>query len=378
MNARHHICYVVGARPNFVKVAPLLRAMRQCPAYDFSLVHTGQHDDEAMSSAFFRDLELPEPDHHLHAGDGTPAQRIAAIMQRFEAVLIRERPALVVVVGDVDSTLAATLAAVKVPGQLVAHVEAGLRSFNRRMPEEVNRVVVDQLSDLLFLTEESARANLMREGISPERMHDVGNVMIDALSNILARGASSPVIDRYRLSAAPYVVVTVHRPENVDTRAVLQSLLRSIAGVAKQITCVWPLHPRTNARLQEFGLMEELHRIPTLIPVGPQRYPSMVALLRGAIFVLTDSGGLQEETTALGIPCGTLREETERPITVTVGTNTVIGTSSDAIVRFATDALRRSRRTTPQLPPLWDGHAAERIVRIIDHALTHTMARAHA
>lgn len=378
MNARHRICYVVGARPNFMKVAPLLRAMRQYPAYDFSLVHTGQHDGEAMSSAFFRDLELPEPDHHLHAGDGTPAQRIAAIMQRFETILMRERPALVVVVGDVDSTLAATLAAVKVPGQLVAHVEAGLRSFNRRMPEEVNRVVVDQLSDLLFLTEEGARANLMREGISPERMHDVGNVMIDALSHILARGVSSPIIDRYRLSAAPYVVVTVHRSENVDTRVILQSLLQSLARVAERITCVWPLHPRTHAHLQEFGLMDEVRRISKLVVVEPQCYSSMIALLRDASFVLTDSGGLQEEATALGIPCGTLREETERPITVTIGTNTVVGTSSDAIVRFVTDALRRPRNATPQLPPLWDGHAAERIARIIDHALTRSVAHARA
>lgn len=376
MNAQHRICYVVGARPNFMKVAPLLRAMRQYPAYDFSLVHTGQHDGEVMSSAFFRDLELPEPDHHLHAGDGTPTQRIAAIMQRFEAVLIRERPALVVVVGDVDSTLAATLAAVKVPGQLVAHVEAGLRSFNRRMPEEINRVVVDQLSDFLFTTEPSARENLLREGIVSEHIHDVGNVMIDALSHVIARGVTSPVIDRYRLSTTPYAVVTIHRPENVDARVVLQPLLRSIARVSEQVTCVWPMHPRTSERLQAFGLLEEVRRFPRIVLVEPQGYPSMVALLRGAAFVLTDSGGVQEEATVLGVPCGTLRNETERPITVTVGTNTIVGTSHDAIVRFAMDALHRTRNTTPALPPLWDGHAAERIARIIDHALTRSVAHA--
>lgn len=378
MTTRHRICYVVGARPNFVKAAPLLHAMRRYPAYECSLVHTGQHSDEAMSAAFFRDLELPEPDRHLGAGSGTPAQRIAAIMERFEVVLLRERPALVVVVGDVDSTLAATLAAVKVPGQRIAHVEAGLRSFNRRMPEEINRVIVDQLSDLLFITEQSARANLLREGIPPERMHDVGNVMIDALFHVLARGVSSPVIDRYGLSAMPYAVVTVHRPENVDARGTLQQLLQSLMRVTERITCVWPLHPRTSARLQAFGLMEEVRRTSRLIMVEPQSYPSMVALLRGASFVLTDSGGLQEEATALGIPCGTLREETERPITVAIGTNTVVGTSSDAIVRFVTDALRRPRNATPQLPPLWDGHAAGRIARIIDHALTRSVAHARA
>ncbi|MDO8598915.1 MAG: UDP-N-acetylglucosamine 2-epimerase (non-hydrolyzing) [bacterium] len=381
MIERSHICFVVGARPNFVKVAPLLRAMRRYPAHACSLVHTGQHESEEMAGTFFRDLELPKPAYHLGVGDGSPAQRIARIIERFESVLLRERPALVVVVGDVDSTLAAALATVKIPGHLLAHVEAGLRSFNRRMPEEVNRVVVDHLSDILFITEESARANLLREGIDPARMHDVGNVMIDALSHMRARGVTSPVIARYGLSATPYAVVTIHRPENVDARATLQSLLQSIARVAEQITCVWPVHPRTSARLQEFGFMEEveeMRRTARIVMVEPQCYPSMVALLQEARVVLTDSGGLQEEATALGIPCGTLREETERPITVTVGTNTIVGTSSDAIVRFVQETLRQPKCTTPKLPPLWDGHAAERMTRIMDHVLTHTVAHAHA
>ena len=354
---------VVGARPNFMKVAPIVEAMRARPR-EFAplLVHTGQHYDARMSDAFFRDLGLPAPDVHLGVGSGTHAAQTASVMLRFEPVVLEHRPDWVVVVGDVNSTLACALVCAKLRVK-VAHVEAGLRSRDRAMPEEINRLVTDQLSDLLLTPSPEAGDNLRAEGVPAARIRFVGNVMIDSLYAGLERAAGSTVRDDLGVKGRPYAVVTLHRPSNVDERGVLSGLLDALERIGERLPVVFPAHPRTLARLAEFGLLERARadesRLRLIEPLG---YLDFLRLMSGAALVLTDSGGLQEETTALGIACLTLRENTERPVTVTHGTNRVVGTDAARVVAAAFDALDNPR---PDCPPIWDGQAADRILNAL-------------
>jgi UDP-N-acetylglucosamine 2-epimerase (non-hydrolysing) len=354
---------VVGARPNFMKAAPVVEAMRR-RAGEFAplVVHTGQHYDEAMSDAFFRDLGLPRPDVHLEVGSGSHAAQTAAVMERFEPAVTAERPDWVVVVGDVNSTLACALVCAKL-GVRVAHVEAGLRSRDRTMPEEINRLLTDQVADLLLTPSEDADRNLLAEGIPPERIRLVGNVMIDSLFKHLERAARSRVREELCVADTPYAVVTLHRPSNVDEPRTLSRILSALERISEKVPVVFPAHPRTRRRFEEFGFGERLARAHNLRVVEPLGYLDFLRLYSGAALVLTDSGGLQEETTALGIPCLTLRENTERPVTVELGTNRVVGTGEEAIVSASLDALAPSRgNAAPPRVPLWDGHTADRIL----------------
>ena len=357
---------VVGARPNFMKAAPVVEEMKR-RSHEFAplLVHTGQHYDSEMSDAFFRDLSLPEPDVYLGVGSGSHAQQTAAVMTSFEPVLVRERPDWLMVVGDVNSTLACALVAVKL-GVRVAHVEAGLRSRDRTMPEEINRILTDQIADLLLTPSADADQNLLAEGIPPARIRLVGNVMIDSLFAHLQRAEASRVREELGLQSADYAVVTLHRPSNVDERGTFERILGALEEIAAHITVIFPAHPRTRARLHEFGFNERVERNRGLRLVEPLGYLDFLRLYSGARLVLTDSGGIQEETTALGIPCLTLRENTERPITVSMGTNRIVGTSPERILGAAFDTLGAPRRSgtgdEKQLPPLWDGHTAPRIL----------------
>jgi len=354
---------VVGARPNFMKMAPILRALAaHQPAL---LVHTGQHYDKDMSHQLFDDLGLPRPDINLEVGSGTHAVQTAEVMRRFEPALDEHKPSCVLVVGDVNSTLACTLVAVKkaVP---VVHVEAGLRSYDRRMPEEINRVLTDQVADRLYTTERSAEANLLREGVDPARICFVGNVMIDSL--LASRERSRSAADTLRVHGADpalleqpqgYGVVTLHRPSNVDDADALRALLGVLGEVAAQLPLVFALHPRTRSNIERFGLGALLDP-QRMVMLPPQGYLEMVGLMSGAKLVLTDSGGLQEETTALGVPCLTMRENTERPITVEQGTNTMVGRDRAAILQGVAEILA-GRGKRGRVPEYWDGHAAERL-----------------
>lgn len=354
---------VVGARPNFMKVAPIVEAMRRRgPAFAPVVLHTGQHYDERMSDAFFRDLGLPRPDVHLGVGSASHAQQTAAVMQRFEPVVLEQKPDWVLVVGDVNSTLACALVCSKL-GIRVAHVEAGLRSRDRAMPEEINRLLTDQISDLLLTPSEDGDRNLLAEGIPRERIRFVGNVMIDSLFKQLERAAGSRVREELEVAGSDYAVVTLHRPSNVDDPRVLRGILSALTRVSERLPVVFPIHPRTRKNLDEFGLLgasEGSGRVRLVEPLG---YLDFLRLYSGARLVLTDSGGIQEETTALGIPCLTLRENTERPVTVELGTNRVVGTDPERIFAEAEAALAADRRKEPpRVPPLWDGRAAERIL----------------
>ena len=358
---------VVGARPNFMKMAPILRALAaHQPPMPALLVHTGQHYDKDMSDRLLTDLRLPRPDINLEVGSGSHAVQTAEVMKRFEPALDQHRPSCVVVVGDVNSTLACTLVAVK-KGVPVVHVEAGLRSWDRKMPEEINRVLTDQVADRLYTTERSAEANLLREGVAAERVCFAGNVMIDSLlaSRKVARSAASTLAafaqDPALLTQTQgYGVVTLHRPSNVDTVETLRPLLEVLGEVSARLPLIFALHPRTRANIDRFGLAGLL-RPERMAILPPQGYLEMVGLMCGARLVLTDSGGLQEETTALGVPCLTMRENTERPITVEQGTNTVVGCDRAAILRGVDDILA-GRGKQGRVPEFWDGHAAERMV----------------
>ncbi len=359
------IWHVVGARPNFMKVAPIIRAMKSRPdRFDSVLVHTGQHYDESMSEVFFEDLGLPHPDYHLNIGSGSHAEQTARVMLALEPLLRDRNPDLVLVVGDVNSTLGAALVAAKL-GIRLAHVEAGLRSFDRSMPEEINRVLTDAVADLLFTTERTAADNLAREGIDRSRIHFVGNVMIDTLLAQLPRATALGMAGRLGLEGSPFVLVTLHRPSNVDQPDSLSGIIHMLERVQTRARVVFPMHPRTRARLVEFGLEERLSRLPGVILLEPLGYLEFLGLLAEARLVITDSGGLQEETTILGIPCLTARANTERPVTVTEGTNELLtGTPEDralAAFRILDGATKAGRK-----PELWDGHAAERIVEILD------------
>ena len=357
---------VVGARPNFMKMAPILRALAAHePAIPFLLVHTGQHYDRDMSDRLFEDLQLPRPDINLEVGSASHAVQTAEVMRRFEAVMDEHSARCVIVVGDVNSTLACTLVAVK-KGVPVAHVEAGLRSYDRAMPEEINRVLTDQVADRLYTTERSALANLRQEGIEEKRVVFAGNVMIDSLLH--NRQHARPVIDTVRAAGVDasivadgrrYGLVTLHRPSNVDAPEALRGLLQVLREVAQRLPLVFALHPRTRANIERFQL-SSLVEPSTMLLLPPQGYLEMLGLMAGATVVLTDSGGLQEETTALGVPCLTLRENTERPITVDQGTNTLVGRDTDAILS-GVDQILLGNGKQGRLPEFWDGHAAERI-----------------
>jgi UDP-N-acetylglucosamine 2-epimerase (non-hydrolysing) len=359
------IC-VVGARPNYMKMAPLLRAFAALPELPKAmLVHTGQHYDFALNDRLFADLDLPAPDVNLGVGSGTHAVQTADVMKRFEPIVLESRPSCVIVVGDVNSTMACTLVASKLHVPVV-HVEAGLRSYDRGMPEEINRVVTDQIADLLYTTERSAHDNLAREGIAAERAHFVGNLMIDSLQAALKKavlpqatltneGANLDLLtDR-----AGFGVVTMHRPSNVDDPASLGQLLDILADVSQRLPLVWPIHPRTRANIERLGLTAQLARV-RMACLPPQGYLEMVGLLSHARLVLTDSGGVQEETTALGVPCLTMRPNTERPITVEHGTNTLVPRDGPVVLRLVDEILANGGKRG-RTPELWDGHAAGRI-----------------
>lgn len=355
------ILVAVGARPNFVKAAPLLEAARAHPGVETLLVHTGQHYDDALSGALFRDLQLREPDVNLGAGSGSHARQTAAVMCAFEPVVLRWKPDVVVVVGDVNSTLACALVASKL-GVAVAHVEAGLRSGDRSMPEEVNRVVVDQLSDLLLTPGRDADDNLLREGIAPERIHRVGNVMVDSLLRQLPRARERCRSEGPRLPERGYALATVHRPSNVDGAGQLEEIFAALAALAEEMPVLFPMHPRTRAAAERFGLLPALGGVRVLEPLG---YLAMLALMERARLVLTDSGGVQEETTVLGVPCVTLRDTTERPVTVREGTSILVPVRTrSGILRAAAEAPGRKGR----VPELWDGRAAERILEVLARA----------
>jgi UDP-N-acetylglucosamine 2-epimerase (non-hydrolysing) len=352
---------VVGARPNFVKIAPILAELGEYPYVSTTLVHTGQHYDAKMSDSFFANLEIPRPDVNLKVQSPGAVTQIAEIMTRLEPVLESVRPDVVVVVGDVNSTVAAAVTAVKL-GVPVAHVEAGLRSFDRAMPEEVNRLLTDSISDVLFTTEPAANENLEREGVAHDKVHFVGNVMIDTLFRYRERAAQSDVLDRLGLEPGGYAALTLHRPSNVDDAGTLGMLLDGIAHVQAEIPVVFPVHPRTRRHLE--ALSAVLPPMPALRLADPMPYLDFVNLMANARCVMTDSGGIQEETTALRIPCLTLRHNTERPITVTRGTNRIVGTAPDAIYACWRE-VAEGKWPKGDLPELWDGKAAARIVRVL-------------
>jgi len=351
---------VVGARPNFMKMAPIVRAAAGS-GLALELCHTGQHYDDNMSKVFFEDLELPRPDVYLGVGSGSHAAQTAVIMSEFEKVVLARKPDLVMVVGDVNSTLACSLVCAKlmIP---VAHVEAGLRSFDRAMPEEINRMVTDILSDLLFTTSAEAEPNLLREGVAGAKIHFVGNVMIDSLHFYLRKAEASDVLARLGLAAGGYGLVTLHRPSNVDDPAQLAGILGAMSEAGSAMPLLWPVHPRTAKMLEAHGIDPGAYGLRL---VEPQGYLDFLRLMKDTRLVLTDSGGIQEETTVLGVPCLTLRENTERPVTCELGTNVLVGTDPARIRAAIRTALGpRDARRPHQVPPLWDGHAAERIVAI--------------
>jgi UDP-N-acetylglucosamine 2-epimerase (non-hydrolysing) len=382
-SARGPVLCVVGARPNFMKMAPILRAFAaRNPPLPALLVHTGQHYDADMNDRLFVDLRLPVPDINLEVGSGTHAVQTAEVMRRFEPVVDANNPSCIVVVGDVNSTLACALVAAK-KGVPVAHVEAGLRSFDRSMPEEVNRVLTDQIADLLYTTERVAHANLAREGIDPSRAHFVGNVMIDSL--LANRAHAVPLAETLRRggidpsgfdAAGGYGVVTLHRPSNVDHKQDLGPLLGVLREVSERLPLVFALHPRTRANISRFGL-GDLVAGPRVAVLPPQGYLEMLGLMSGATLVLTDSGGMQEETTALGVPCLTVRENTERPITIEQGSNTLVGRDRRAILREV-DEIIAGRGKRGRVPELWDGRAAERIAAHVADWLAQSPQRVEA
>jgi UDP-N-acetylglucosamine 2-epimerase (non-hydrolysing) len=353
------ILHVVGARPNFMKVAPLMRALTpHQPDVEQLLVHTGQHYDYQMSRLFFEELSLPDPDEYLGVGSGTHAEQTARVMLAFEPVLLRHRPDWVIVVGDVNSTLACALVCAKL-GVRLAHVEAGLRSGDRGMPEEINRLLTDQLADLLFTPSPDADANLLHEGVDPAKIHFVGNVMIDSLVQMLLKARLRQAAGRLGLQAGAYTLVTLHRPSNVDDPHTLAEIVSALRELARDREVIFPVHPRTRQRLEQLGL--DTGRVRLVEPLG---YLDFLSLMETAALVLTDSGGIQEETTYLGVPCLTARSTTERPITITQGTNRLVASNRQAILD-AVEGLAQ-RPASPRQPiELWDGHAAKRIAKVL-------------
>ena len=370
---RPTVLCVVGARPNFIKASALLTELNRAPALGYKLVHTGQHYDDRMSGQFFQQLGIPQPDLNLGVGSGSHAVQTARVMEAFEPVLIQEKPAMVVVFGDVNSTIACALTAVKL-GVPVAHVEAGLRSFDRTMPEEITRVLTDAISDLLFTTEQSGSENLQTEGVPSEKIKFVGNVMIDTLLSHRSKAEESSILATFGAEKHGYALLTLHRPANVDSAETLKGLLDAMQELARVYPVIFPCHPRTLAVIEQHDLLGRVDqdgalkqgRIRVCAPLG---YLDFIKLVADSRLVLTDSGGLQEETTILGVPCLTLRENTERPVTVTHGTNEIVGVSRERIVESGLRKLNGRPEISKALPPLWDGHASERIVAHLASAL---------
>jgi UDP-N-acetylglucosamine 2-epimerase (non-hydrolysing) len=368
---------VVGARPNFMKIAPIVSELTKFPDFEHRLVHTGQHYDELLSDNFFADLSLPKPEVNLQIGSGSHAVQTAEIMKAIEPVLVDYKPRMVLVVGDVNSTIAAALTAAKL-GIGVAHIEAGLRSFDMTMPEEINRKLTDALSSLLFVTEQSGIENLKREGVPFEKMFLVGNVMIDSVLRHREQAARSPILDRLGVrqngsGCHPYGVLTLHRPSNVDNPETLRGILSAVSTIAKGLPIFFPIHPRTKKNIEGCGLTQYLANAASgndrgIVPLDPLGYLDFLSLNDRARIVLTDSGGVQEEATVLGVPCLTLRENTERPATVEYGSNQVVGVDSERILAAARSILAKPARQF-QRPPLWDGKAASRIVAILGEHL---------
>jgi UDP-N-acetylglucosamine 2-epimerase (non-hydrolysing) len=352
------LAVIAGARPNFMKIAPLMKALGDCPEFDPILIHTGQHYDDNMSGSFFRDLGIPQPRFHLEVGSGSHALQTAEIMKRLEPVLAEASPRAIVVVGDVNSTMAGALVAKKM-GIDVIHAEAGLRSFDRTMPEEINRVVTDSITDVFLVTEESGRTNLLAEGAPPDRIHLVGNLMIDSLRANLEQARKSDIRERLGVDDRQYGLVTLHRPANVDDDAARQSILEALAAIARDVPLYWPVHPRTRGRIEN-GSSTVPGGIHLLDPLG---YLDFLCLQASCAVVLTDSGGIQEEATVLGVDCLTIRDNTERPVTIQLGTNRLAGTRCESILSAWRDMRERPKRG--QLPPLWDGQAGERCAAVL-------------
>jgi UDP-N-acetylglucosamine 2-epimerase (non-hydrolysing) len=366
------LMHIVGARPNFMKAAPVLAAAAQCAEMTQLLVHTGQHYDDNMSRVFFRDLGLPMPDVNLEVGSGSHAEQTAEIMIRIERVLLKHRPGIVLVYGDVNSTVAAALVAVKL-GITVAHVEAGLRSFDRSMPEEINRIVTDSICDMLFTPSEDGDENLLREGISPDKIYRVGNVMIDSLVRLEKTADERwPLLPQTLgvpeglLKEQNYAVVTLHRPSNVDEPARLTRLVKTLGELSQRLPIIFPVHPRTHERLRTARIDVGGQNLCLVAPAG---YVDFLALQRRAALVITDSGGIQEETTFLGVPCLTMRTTTERPVTTSLGTNQLVGDEVESLIGHVTKILNGERRVAIR-PPLWDGHAGERVVGVLARRLS--------
>lgn len=357
------LAVIAGARPNFMKVAPLMRAFLRDPEIRPVLIHTGQHYDENMSGRFFRELDIPMPDHHLEAGPGTHAQQTAEIMKRLEPVFLKEKPVATVVVGDVNSTVAGALVASKL-GIKVVHAEAGLRSFDRTMPEEINRIVTDSISDLLLITEESGRINLLKEGKSRDQIVLVGNLMIDSLQANLKQALESDVLERLGIPQhSRFGLVTLHRPANVDAPGQLAEIVSALTIISQDLPLYWPMHPRTRSRIDA----GEISLPATIRVIEPLGYFDFLCMQKNSAVILTDSGGIQEESTVLGVPCLTLRENTERPVTIDAGTNRLAGTSKRGIL----EAWRETRDfpKTGKTPPMWDGRAGERCLAAIKEFL---------
>jgi len=355
------IILVVGARPNFMKIAPIYAEL-QSRGQELILLHTGQHYDDNMSKVFFDDLGMPKPDIYMGIGSGSHAYQTGTVMIEFEKICQEKDPSMVVVVGDVNSTVACTIVCAKM-GIPCAHVEAGLRSFDRDMPEEINRILTDSVADLLLTPSPDGDEHLRAEGIAEERIIRVGNVMIDSLYNNLARAESSSIQDDLGLED-DYSILTLHRPSNVDDEGIFAGIISALEVIGKEIQIVFPMHPRTEKMAKQFSLYERIASIPKIKITGPVGYLDFVALMSNSKLVLTDSGGLQEETTALGIPCITLRENTERPITVTEGTNTIVGCDPELIKSTALDALTTGGKSG-RIPEMWDGKTAHRIADVL-------------
>lgn len=355
---------VVGTRPNFVKIAAIYKEMRKRENIEPILVHTGQHFDKNMSENFFKEFELPIPDLNLNVAGGTHTYQTGQIMLRFEPILSEFSPDVVIVVGDVNSTLAASLVVAKCNIPL-AHVEAGLRSGDRFMPEELNRILVDQLADFLFVTEQSGIDNLKKEGISEDKIFFVGNVMIDTLITHLKKARKSDILNRFNLSKNNYALITLHRPSNSDNREVLTDILYAIKEISSDLKILFPIHPRTKKRIEDFGLIKLIENQPGFLIIEPLGYFDFLKAMENARVVITDSGGIQEETTILGVPCLTLRNNTERPVTIQYGTNKLVGIEGKNLIRsFRT--LYKNRNSSNERPPLWDGKAASRIIDILE------------
>ena len=374
------LIHVVGARPNFMKVAPVHRAIGGYSQIQQILVHTGQHYDLNMSDIFFQQLGLPAPDINLEVGSGSHAVQTAQIMMRFEEVVLKEKPDLVLVYGDINSTVAAALVCAKL-GIRVGHVEAGLRSFDRTMPEEINRLLTDQIADLLFTPSQDGDGNLLREGVTPEKIHLVGNVMIDTLVRLLPLALERWQNGRFALDGLTvdqgrYALVTLHRPSNVDEPVMLAEIMSALADISRDVPVIFPIHPRTRQRLSDLNLLHPKSASQNLKFLDPIGYLDFLALQRHATLVITDSGGIQEETTYLNVPCLTVRENTERPITVTMGTNILVGRDMSRL-RVETRRILRGEVRQGQTPPLWDGHAAERIADILVKVLSGAASNSH-